>query len=214
VGGAAIGALLALGIVLILATRLRSVIGLLLVGIMLGYLNLGLVALLQYFTNPGQLRQFLAWTYGSMGGVSLDQAGLLALIVVPLLLWAVLLSRPLDLNLLGEDYAFTMGLEMRRYRWQFLVIAGILTGTLTAFNGPVAFIGLATPHVARSLSGTSRHAVLTPASILLGAILLIACDLLAKFPGSASSLPLNAVTSLIGAPVVILIIFRYYRASV
>lgn len=208
---AATGGLASLLLILGIASRVRSPVVLLLIGLMIGYLSLALLSLIQYFAAPDELRSYLVWTFGSLGGLTRAQLPWLALPLLLAALWALRLHKALDLLLLGPDYARSMGLRPGHVRWQLILLAGGLTGLVTAFSGPIAFIGIAVPHLVRGLLSTARHAWLIPGCLLLGADLLLACDLLAKWPGSARSLPLNAVTSLVGAPVVILVILRQYR---
>ncbi|NWF67751.1 MAG: iron ABC transporter permease [Chloroflexi bacterium] len=205
---AVLGAALSLALVLAVARRVGSVTTLLVIGLMFGYAVGALVSLLMYFSIPERIQAFINWGFGSFGGVTWQQMPLFA----PLLLAGLLLSwlsvKPLNALLLGEDYARSMGVNVRRARLGIIAGGALLAGTVTAFCGPVAFLGIAVPHVCRSLLRTSDHRALIPACLLAGALWALGADLAARLPSSEIVLPLNAVMALLGAPVVAWILWR------
>jgi iron complex transport system permease protein len=205
---ASLGAGLILGFMLLVAGRVRSTMTLLIVGLMVGYATGAVVSLLLYFSIAERIQAYVNWTFGSFGGVTWSQLKVLAPAVLAALAMAFVLAKPLNALLLGETYARSMGLDVRRARWAIILSAAVLAGAITAFCGPIGFLGIAVPHLARSLFNTSDHRVLVPACTLLGAILALAADIFARLPGSQTVLPLNAVTALIGAPVVAWVILR------
>ena len=205
---ATLGAAAVLGGVLLVSRSVSSVMTLLILGLMFGYATAAFVSILIYFSVPEQIQSYILWTFGSFGSVTWRQIPVLACAILLGLLLALLCIKPLNALLLGEDYARSMGLNVKRARLWILISASILAGATTAFCGPIAFLGLAVPHLCRSLLHTSDHRVLMPAVVCLGATLALLSDLFAHLPGSQYVLPLNAVTSLIGAPVVIWFILR------
>jgi iron complex transport system permease protein len=202
------GAGVVLLLVLLLARRVRSNMTLLIMGLMFGYMTSGLVSLLLYFNLPDRVQTFINWTFGSFGGVTWDQMRVLAPAVIAGLALALALSKALNALLLGENYARSMGLNVPLARVGIIGATAMLAGVVTAFCGPIGFIGIAAPHLCRSLLGTSDHRALIPATVLLGALVALLAALLAELPGSRVILPLNAVTALMGAPVVIWVILR------
>ena len=200
---AIVGAAAVLGCVLLVSRSVQSVMTLLILGLMFGYATGAFVSILIYFSVPEQIQSYILWTFGSFGGVTWRQMPVLICAILVGLLLAFLCIKPLNALLLGENYARSMGLNVKRVRLWVLVSASILAGATTAFCGPIAFLGLAVPHLCRSLLHTSDHRVLMPAVTCLGATLALLSDLIAHLPGSQFVLPLNAVTSLIGAPIVI-----------
>ncbi len=204
------GALVVLGLILLFSLRLNSPVSLLIFGLMVGYLVSSIVTLLQAGSTSEALRAFVFWGMGSFADNSYADIALMAAIVVPGGLTAGWLHRRLDLWSLGEDYARSSGLHIGRFRMGVLITTGLITGAITAFCGPVAFIGLAVPHLARGVWQSGRHAVLIPAVIISGMVIGLACDLLTRLPESGS-LPLNAVTSFFGAPVVIALLLKGRR---
>lgn len=206
---ASLGAGLAMSVVLLVSRRVQSPMTLLILGVMFGYITGAMVSLLMYFSRPDQINGYISWTFGSFGGVTWASMRIFAPVVTLALLLAFTLAKPLNALLLGESYAQSMGLNVYRARLWILLSASILAGSVTAFCGPISFIGLAVPHLARSLFNTSDHRTLIPASILIGAIVALSADLIAQVPGAQNiTLPLNAVTALFGAPVVIWVILR------
>ncbi|MEL6673635.1 MAG: iron ABC transporter permease [Bacteroidota bacterium] len=205
---ASMGAGLVMGLILLMSFRIRDHVVLLILGIMLGFLTTAVVSIWQYFSSPEQIQDYLIWTFGSLGGQSPAQLQIMALVIGLALLLAFIQSKSLNLLLLGEAYARSMGLSVKPARAWIIALTSLLAGTVTGFCGPIGFIGIAVPHLARSLFQTADHRYLIPLNVLLGAVVMLACDLIASLPGSAVSLPINAVTALVGAPVVIWVILR------
>ena len=205
---ASLGSALVLLLVLAIGGRLRDNVVLLIVGVMVGTITLSIVSIWQYFSQPEQLQEYLMWTFGSLGGVVQTHLLVLTGVVAAGLLLAFASSKALNTLLLGENYARSMGLTVGRSRLLILASTSLLTGSITAFCGPIGFIGIAVPHLTRSLLDTADHRLLIPATCLTGTILLLICDGIAQLPGTQTVLPINVVTSLLGAPVVIWIIVR------
>jgi len=180
---------------------------------MIGDGTSALVSLLMYFSIAERIQAYVAWTFGSFGGVTWSQMRLLAPAVIGGLGIAFVMAKPLNALLLGEGYARSMGLNIRRARRWIILSAALLAGAVTAFCGPIGFLGVAVPHLCRSLLRSADHRSLIPAAAILGATLALLADLIAALPGSQTVLPLNAVTALIGAPVVIWVILRQRRVS-
>ena len=208
---ACLGAGLVMGIMLIVSRRGRSVLLLLILGIMFSYMTGALVSLLFYFSSPERIQAYLVWSFGSFGGTTWQEIKVMAPLVALGLLVTFLLSKPLNALLLGEMYARSMGVNVERTRFSVIASTSLLAGAVTAFCGPIAFLGLAVPHLARGLFKTSDHRILVPACGLLGACLGLAADVASQLPGANVILPLNAVMSLIGAPAVIWVLLRQYR---
>jgi iron complex transport system permease protein len=205
---AIVGAALVLFLVMMVARRVQSTMTLLILGLMFGYATSSLVSVLLYFSIADRIQAYISWTFGTFGGVTWSQMQVLAPLVLAGLLGSFLLMKPLNALLLGETYARSLGLNVRRSRLAIIVSAAVLAGVVTAFCGPIGFLGIAVPHLCRSLFGTSDHRVLLPAVTLMGALVALVADLVAGLPGSQLTLPLNAVTALIGAPVVTWVILR------
>ena len=205
---ASLGAGMVMFIILFIAKRINDNIVLLLVGIMIGNITLSIVSIWQYFARPEQIQDFLFWTLGSLSGVNKDKLVILAVVVVVLSSVVFLISNQLNLLLTGRNYATSMGLNYRSTRFFIILITSLLTGAITGFCGPIGFVGIAVPHLARSIFNTSNHRILIPASLLIGGVLLLFCDVIAHLPGSQYVLPINAVTALIGSPIVIWVIVK------
>lgn len=203
---AAIGASLVMALVVVTAIRLRDNMSLLIVGLMFGSATGALVSILQFFSQAESIQSYLSWTFGSLGTVTWDKMWVFLPVVLAGLIGSVALLKPLNTLLLGENYAMSMGINIKRTRLMIIVIASLLAGTITAFCGPIAFIGIALPHLTRMIFNTSDHRYLFPLLLLLGAIVMLVCDIIAQLPGSQHTLPINAVTAILGAPVVIWII--------
>ncbi|MEP1094399.1 MAG: iron ABC transporter permease [Cyclobacteriaceae bacterium] len=208
VGASAVGSFLVLSVVLLASFRIRSGVSLLIIGLMFGSAASALVSILQYFSHAENIQSYVIWSFGSLGSLSWSELSVFAPILILTLLLSLLLSKQLNALLLGEDYAESMGLKLKKARMLIIICTSILAGTVTAFCGPIAFIGLAVPHIARMLFNTGNHLLLTPLVILLGAIALLAFDIIAQLPGQQETLPINAITSLFGAPFVIWLILR------
>ena len=211
VSGALAGALLVMGIILGLSAVIRSNVMLLIAGIMIGYVVSSAISLLNFFATAEGVHSYMIWGMGNFGGVSLAQLPWFAGMVVAGLLLSVSLVKPLNALLLGERYAENLGVNVRRVRGLLLLATGWLTAVVTAFCGPVAFIGLAVPHVARLLLGTSNHNSLLPVTMLCGAAVALLCNLICLLPGEWGMIPLNAVTPVLGAPVIVYVIVRQRR---
>lgn len=205
---ASLGSAAVLLLILLISIKVRDNVTLLIIGLMIGNLTIALVSIWQYFSRPEQIQDYLIWTFGSLGGVPLDQLWILAIVTLVGGGIAMALSKPLNGLLLGENYARSMGLSVTGSRIWIIVSTSFLAGGITAFCGPIGFVGIAVPHLSRSLMGTNDHRVLIPATLLMGAILLLACDIIAQVPGSTTTLPISAVTSVVGSPVVIWVIIQ------
>lgn len=205
---ASAGAALVLGLMLLVAQRVRSTVTLLILGLMVGYATAALVSLMLYFSISERIQAYINWTFGSFGGVTWSQLHVLAPVILVALGLGLALAKPLNALLLGETYAQTMGVNVRRTRLVILLSAAVLAGAVTAFCGPIGFLGVAVPHLARNLFRSSDHRLLLPACALMGALMALVADLIAQMPGTQTVLPLNAVTALLGAPVVAWVILR------
>ncbi|MCC5936405.1 MAG: iron ABC transporter permease [Lunatimonas sp.] len=205
---AALGAFGVLLLISVAAWKVKDTMTLLIIGLMFGSFTAAIVALLAYFSEAEQLKLYTVWTMGSLGSTGWSQ---LIVFAVGTLIGITPLVRSIKSYngmLLGENYAQSMGIRIGRLRWKMIISTGILTGSATAFCGPIGFIGIAVPHVARLVFRTSDHRTLVVASALLGAIALLVCDTISQLPGSAQTLPINVITSFLGAPVVIWLIFK------
>lgn len=205
---ASIGSSLVLLLILAISVRIRDNVTLLIIGLMIANITIALVSIWQYFSRPEQIRDYLIWTFGSLGGVTMEQVSILLAVVAAGTVIAFLLSKSLNGLLLGENYAQSMGLSVSRARIWIIVSTSLLAGGITAFCGPIGFVGVAVPHLTRSLLGTNDHRVLIPATCLMGAVLMLGCDIIAQVPGSTTTLPISAVTSLVGSPVVVWVILQ------
>lgn len=203
-----VGAMAVTGIIFMFAQWVKSSVMLLIIGMMIGYLASSAIALLNFFATQEGVKSFTMWGMGNFGGVSLSQLPMFTGAIVVGLVGSVLLIKPLNALLLGETYARNLGVNVRTMRSWLLVITGWLTAVTTAYCGPVAFIGLAVPHLARLVIGTDNHLQLLPVTMAMGALIALLCQLVCVLPGSQGILPLNAVTPLIGAPVIIYIIWK------
>jgi len=203
---AALGAAAAMLLVILVASRMKNGMTLLILGLMMGYLVSATVSLLLYFAIPERIQAYISWTFGNFGGVTWEQMPILASGVLIGLILALSLTKSLNALLLGEDYARSLGMNVCLTRVTVVGATAMLAGTVTAFCGPIGFVGVAVPHLCRSLFSTSDHRVLVPGTILMGAIVALIAALIAEVPSRNLILPLNAVTALIGAPVVILVI--------
>ena len=206
--GAFVGAMLVMALILFFSTLIKSNVMLLITGIMIGYIASSVIALLNFFATAEGVQSYMIWGLGNFGGVSLQQMPAFAAVTLLGLSGSLLLIKPLNALLLGERYAENLGVNVRRVRNGLLVVTGVLTAVTTAFCGPVSFIGLAVPHVARMVLGTANHRSLLPVTILCGGVVALLCNLLCTLPGEAGIIPLNAVTPFIGAPVIIYVILR------
>ena len=203
-GAAWLGAALVLLIVMAVSRRIKDIMVILILGMMFGSGVSSVVEILQYLSSEAALKSFVIWTMGSLGDVTGGNLALMLPVITAGLVLSVAVIKPLNLLLLGENYARTMGLNVQRTRTLLFLSTVLLAGTVTAFCGPVGFIGLAVPHLARMLFASADHRVLMPASMLSGAALLLVCDLISK----SLALPINTVTALMGIPVVIVVVVR------
>lgn len=202
------GSFLVLLSVLVVAAKVKDTMALLIIGLMFGSITAAIVSVLSYFTDAEQLQQYIYWSFGSLGNLSWSQLGLLGTIVGIGIFISIFTIKSLNAFLLGENYARSLGVHIKKQRFLIIVATGLLAGGVTAFAGPIAFIGLAVPHLTRQVFNTTNHKILIPAVLLYGAILMLLCDTIAQLPSSAYVLPINAITSIIGAPVVIWLLVR------
>jgi iron complex transport system permease protein len=203
---ALVGAFVVLLIILGFSRKVSSNVMLLIIGIMVGYLASSVIAILNYHASADKVHQYVMWGMGDFSGVSLSKLPWLAAFSLAGLLGALLLIKPLNALLLGEAYATNLGVNVRRARLLILICTGVLTAVVTAFCGPISFIGLAVPHIARLLLGSSNHRHLLPVTLLAGSCTALLCSILTVVPGSGNILPLSAITPIIGAPVIIYVI--------
>lgn len=203
-----VGAMFVMGIITFFSTLVRQQVVLLIVGIMVGYLASSAISLLNFFSTAEGVKSYMVWGMGSFGNVSMKEVEWFVPVALVGLISAVLLAKPLNAMLLGEEYAENLGFRMRRFRLCLLVVTGGITALVTAFCGPIAFIGLATPHIARLLMGTENHRLLLPATMLAGAVIALLCNLLCTIPSGGGIIPLNAVTPLFGAPIIIYVLVK------
>lgn len=203
------GAMVVLLIVLAASAVVRNNVMLLIVGIMIGYMASSAIALLNFFATEEGVQSYMVWGMGNFGGVSSGQLPYFAIISIVALVISLMFIKPLNALLLGEQYAENLGINVLRLRNLLLLVTGILSAVATAFCGPVAFIGLAVPHISRLLLGSNNHRPLLPLTMLTGAVVALFCNLICVLPGDAGIIPLNAVTPLVGAPVIIYIIARH-----
>lgn len=203
-----LGAITVTALILFLSTLVRNSVLLLIVGIMVGYVSSSAVSLLNFFASEEGVKSYMVWGMGNFGGVSMSHIPLFSLLCIVGIMGALLLVKPLNILLLGPQYAESLGISTRRLRNLLLLIVGLLTAITTAFCGPISFIGLAIPHIARLLFRTDNHQVLLPGTILTGAAIALFCNFICFLPGEMGIIPLNAVTPLIGAPVIIYVIIQ------
>ena len=209
--GAFLGATLVLAVILFLSTLIRSNVMLLIAGIMLGYIASSVISLFNFFSTAEGVHSYMVWGMGNFSGVSLEQLPWFVLVTSLGLMLSILLIKPLNAMLLGQNYAENLGVNIQRTRNYLLITTGILTAVVTAFCGPVSFIGLAVPLMARLLLGTSNHNSLLPITLLTGACVTLMCNLICILPGEYGIIPLNAVTPIMGAPVIIYVIINQRR---
>ncbi|MDX1774553.1 iron ABC transporter permease [Oceanihabitans sediminis] len=205
---ASLGSFLVLLAVLIVSSRVRDTMAILIIGLMFGSITSAVVSVLSYFSSAEQLQQYIFWGFGSLGNLSWKELGVFFIIYLIGLLLSIISIKGLNTLLLGENYAKSLGLNLKQSRFIIIIATSLLAGTITAFAGPIAFIGLAIPHITRQVFNTANHKVLLPAVFLFGAIIMLICDSIAQLPTSDYTLPINAITSLIGAPVVIWLLVR------
>ena len=198
-----LGSFLVVLAILIVAQRLRNTMSILIVGLMFGSFAGAIVNVLTYFSSAEQLQKFTFWSMGNLGNLSWNSIGILGAVVGCGLLMSLFSIKSLDALLLGENYAKSVGLNFKKARFIIIIATSILAGSITAFAGPIAFIGLAVPHIAKLIFQTSNHKILFFSTLLIGGILMLICDIISQMPYLSMTLPINAITSIMGAPVVI-----------
>ncbi|MDG1528568.1 MAG: iron ABC transporter permease [Polaribacter sp.] len=203
-----LGSFLVLSAVIFAANKVRNTMSILIIGLMFGSFTAAIISVLSYFSEAQQIQQYVFWSFGSLGNLSWDELSIFILIYLLGFAGVFAIIKPLNSFLLGEKYAKSLGINIKQSRIIILVITSLLTGVITAFSGPIAFIGLAVPHIAKLIFTTSNHKILIPATAITGAIVLLICDIIAQVPTSEYTLPINAITSLFGAPVVIWLLIR------
>lgn len=205
---AILGSLSVLALIVFISTKVKGNVTLLIIGVMIGYVANAIIGVLKFFSVEEDIRAYVIWGLGSFARVSGDQMLLFVTLMALLIPLSFLLIKTMNLLLLGSNYARNLGLNIHRARLLVILSAGILVAIVTAYCGPIMFIGLAVPHLARAIFRSSDHRVLMPATVLIGSTLALACNLIARMPGFEGALPLNSVTALIGAPVVASVLFR------
>lgn len=205
---ASAGAFFVLSAVIIAANKVRNTMSILIIGLMFGSLTSAVISVLSYFSEAEQIQQYQFWSFGSLGNLTWNEILIFATIYVIGIAATFSVIKPLNSFLLGENYAKSLGINVKKSRTIILLITSLLTGVITAFSGPIAFVGLAVPHLAKMFFLSSNHKVLLPASAFIGAIILLICDSIAQLPNSTFILPINAITSLFGAPIVIWLLVR------
>ena len=207
------GALIILLLISTIITWLNDIVSILIIGVMFGFITSSVVSIMQYFSDPEVVKNYLIWSFGSLSGTTWSQLKYMIPIVSLGLFFSSLLPKYMNALLLGENYARSVGIEIFRVRMMMVLLTALITGTLTAFTGPIAFLGIAIPHCARMLFKTTNHRILIPASMMCGICITLLCDIITQLPGKGIVLPINAVTSIMGAPVVIFIIIKRRRAK-
>ncbi len=205
---ASLGSFLVLLAVLIVSSKVRDTMAILIIGLMFGSITAAVVSVLSYFSSAEQLQQYIFWGFGSLGNLSWNELFIFFVIYCFGIILSIASIKGLNTLLLGENYAKSLGLNIKQSRLIIIIATSLLAGTITAFAGPIAFIGLAIPHMTRQIFNTSNHKILLPAVFLFGAIVMLICDSIAQLPTSDYTLPINAITSLIGAPVVVWLLVR------
>ncbi len=205
---ASLGSFLVLLSVMMVSLKIRDTMAILIIGLMFASITSAIVSVLSYFGSAEQLQQYIFWGFGSLGNLSWNELAIFIVIYCIGIILGILSIKPLNTLLLGENYAKSLGLNIKRSRLTIIIATSLLAGTITAFVGPIAFIGLAIPHMTRQIFNTSNHKILLPAVFIFGAIIMLICDSIAQVPNSDLTLPINAITSLIGAPVVIWLLVR------
>ena len=206
-----IGALCVMALIVFVSQHVRGNVTLLIIGVMIGYIANAVIGVMKYLSVEEDIRAYVIWGLGSFARVSTDQLKIFAMMMVLTLPVACLQAKSLNMLLLGEAYAKNLGLNIKRIRMAVIGYAGVLVAIVTAYCGPIMFLGLAVPHVCRGVFRTSDHRILLPATILTGALLALVCNLIARMPGFEGALPVNSVTALIGAPIVIYVLLKRKR---
>jgi iron complex transport system permease protein len=205
---ATLGAGVLMSVVMLASLRIKNSMALLIVGLMFGSATGAIVGILQFFSQADKIQLFLIWTFGSLAGVTWTQMPIFLPLIILGILGVFFIQKNLDALLLGEEYAASMGVNIKKLRFIIIITTSLLAGVVTAFCGPIGFIGIAVPHLSRVILNTASHRLLIPASCLIGANLMLICDIISQLPSSDKILPINAVTALLGAPIVIWVILR------
>ena len=205
---ASAGAFLVLAAVMLAALKVRNTMSILIIGLMFGSITSSVISVLAYFSSASELQQYMFWSFGSLGNLSWEEIIALLSVFIIGISMVIFIIKPLNSLLLGENYAKSMGVNVKLTRNITLIATSLLTGVITAFSGPIAFIGLAVPHLTKLLFNTSNHKTLLPAVAICGAIIMLICDSIAQVPNSEYTLPINAITSLFGAPIIIWLLVR------
>lgn len=205
---ASLGSFLVLLAVLAVSSKVRDTMAILIIGLMFGSITAAVVSVLSYFSSAEQLQQYIFWGFGSLSNLSWNELLIFFGIYSAGIIMSILSIKSLNSLLLGDNYAKSLGLNLKHSRLIIIIATSLIAGTITAFAGPIAFIGLAIPHLTRQIFKTSNHKVLLPAVFLFGAIVMLICDSIAQVPASDYTLPINAITALVGAPVVIWLLVR------
>lgn len=205
---ASLGSFLVLLAVMMVSAKVRDTMAILIIGLMFGSITAAVVSILSYFSSAEQLQQYIFWGFGSLGNLSWNELLIFLLVYCFGILFSIASLKSLNTLLLGENYAKSLGVNIKQSRFIIIIATSLLAGTITAFAGPIAFIGLAIPHITRQVFNTSNHKILLPAVFVFGAIIMLICDSIAQIPTSDYTLPINAITSLIGAPIVIWLLVR------
>jgi iron complex transport system permease protein len=208
-----LGSLAVLAILLSIINKLKDIMTVLIIGIMIGSVITAIIGIIQSFSQDAQLKSFIMWTMGDLSSIRNEQLLLLGPIVIIGLFLSFLTSKNLNVYLLGEDYAKSLGVNIKRSRTIIIIITSILTGSVTAYCGPIGFVGIIIPHLSRMICNTSDHKILIPMSILLGVNVLLIADIISQLPGLDQNLPINSITSIIGIPFIIWIILKNKRIS-
>lgn len=211
---AIIGSLSIMALIVFVSQKVKGNVTLLIIGVMIGYVANAVIGVLKYFSVEEDIRAYVIWGLGSFARVSGNQMTLFVSIMLVLLPISFLLVKTLNLLLLGDAYARNLGLNIKRARLQVITCSGVLVAIVTAYCGPIIFLGLAVPHLCRTMFRTSDHRILMPASLLMGGAMALVCNLIARMPGFEGALPVNSVTALVGAPVVISVLFNKRRNDI
>lgn len=206
-----LGAMIVIVVISLFAAWIRNHVVLLIIGMMIGYLANSAISLLNFFASAEGVKSYLVWGMGSFGNVTLLETSWLSVVVVIGLLLALLMAKPLNALLLGGEYASSLGFNVKRIRLYLLMVTGLLTAIVTAYCGPIAFVGLITPHISRLLLGTDNHRQLLPMTMLIGAVICLLCNLICNLPNENGVMPLNAITPIIGAPFIIYVLMKSNR---
>jgi iron complex transport system permease protein len=213
IAAAIIGSSVVLLILLSVIIKLKDIMTVLILGVMIGSVITALIGIIQYFSNDAQLKSFITWTMGDLNSITNSQLTVLGPVIIIGLILSFLISKKLNTYLMGESYAISIGTNIKQTRIFIVIITAILTGSITAYCGPIGFIGIVIPHLARLITKTYNHAVLIPATALLGINVLLLADIISHLPGNEQTLPINSITSLIGIPFIIWIIFKNKKIS-